>query len=937
MVVNNALPPQNIEAEESILGGILLDRDAMGRIVDLITPDAFYVPVHKEIYEAALKLYIQGNPVDLLTVKSSLEDYQLLEKIGGIDKLMQLLDRTVSAVNIDRYGALVMEKYLRRQLISSGHEIVELGFESTKKLDQILDESENKIFRLTQKRPQEGLIPIADTLVQTYNELEKRHQKISLPGIQTDFYDLDAMTGGLQRSDLIIIAGRPSMGKCLAANSEIVLADGSLVTIEEIYHRRQGQLLTLNKDWQFKITNPSNFIDDGIKPVFRVTTKLGRYVETTLTHPYLTIHGWQQLSQLKLGDKIAIPRKINIVGTGTLPNHQVKLLAYLIGDGCLTKHHPLFKNNSPLLQKDFVQSVTNFKGVKVRRKTSRLTKTSSLDVIGDLEFIRIHRTIFADCTMNSNKLSDQKLDKLLRVHSSLPCDWKQRNCITNQKNFDNLCLILPVDDQKLTYYEIVSISNNGENSLKTWLQELGLWGKNAYNQTIPSIIFELQPQLLSLFLNRLFATDGWISLSESGQVQLCYCSLSRSLARQIQHLLLRFGIVASLKKKFLKYKSYYRITWQINIADAQSIKIFVNEIGIFGKETVIDLARKALVRERYKTNWDLILMQIWQQIAFSKENKVWTDLEKIAGIKSYDNLHFNKQVLLQNKFLKLALTLDDLSLEPLATSEVYWDQIVSIEYTGEQQVYDLTIPETHNFVANDICVHNTAFGLAIAANIAKNSKLPIAIFSLEMSKEQLSLRLLAAESKIEGNRLRTGRFVQNEYEQLSLALGNISEMPIYIDDSVNITVMQIRSQIRRLKAEQKGDLGLVLIDYLQLMEGGGSENRNQELSKITRSLKGLAREVNVPVVALSQLSRAVETRNNKRPMMSDLRESGAIEQDADLIMMLYRDEYYNTDTVDRGIAEIIITKHRNGPTGPIKLLFQPEFTQFLNMQNNSNY
>lgn len=167
MVANNALPPQNIEAEESILGGILLDRDAMGRIVDLITPDSFYVPVHQEIYEAALKLHAQGKPVDLLTIKSHLEDHQLLEKVGGIDKLMQLLDRTVSAVNIDRYGALIMEKYLRRQLISSGHEIVELGFETTKELEQILDESEKKIFRLTQKRPQEGLIPIADTLVQT--------------------------------------------------------------------------------------------------------------------------------------------------------------------------------------------------------------------------------------------------------------------------------------------------------------------------------------------------------------------------------------------------------------------------------------------------------------------------------------------------------------------------------------------------------------------------------------------------------------------------------------------------------------------------------------------------------------------------------------------------------------------------------------------------
>ncbi|YAI82115.1 MAG: replicative DNA helicase [cyanobacterium endosymbiont of Rhopalodia sterrenbergii] len=913
MVANNALPPQNIEAEESILGGVLLDRDAMGRIVDLITPDAFYVPVHKEIYEAALKLHLQGKPVDLLTMKSFLEDHQLLEKVGGIDKLMQLLDRTVSAVNIDRYGVLIMEKYLRRQLISSGHEIVELGFETTKEVDQILDESEKKIFRLTQKRPQEGLIPIADTLVQTYSELEKRHQKISLPGIQTDFYDLDAMTGGLQRSDLIIIAGRPSMGKCLAANSEIVLADGSLVTIEEIYHRRQGQLLTLNQDWKFSITAPSNFIDDGIKPVFRVTTKLGRYIETTLTHPYLTIRGWQQLSQLKLGDKIAIPRKINIFGTVTLPNYQVKLLAYLIGNGCLTKNYPLFINNNSLLQVDFIRSVTNFQGVKVRRKTSRRPRTSSFYFKGNLELNRIYCTIFADClkkVTKSNNLSNQKIAKLLKLDPNFIYNWQQVNYVANKKNFDNLCRILQLDFQDLIYYEIVSISNNGENPLKTWLQKLGLWGKNAYNKTIPSIIFNLQPQLLSLFLNRLFATDGWISVIKSGQVKLGYCSLSVSLARQIQHLLLRFGIVANLKKQFLKYESHYRITWQINITDAQSIKIFVDEIGILGKEKTIDLVKRGLVEKRYQTNRNLV---------------------------PYDNLHFHERTLSQNKLSKLAITLDNLSSEPLATSEVYWDEITSIEYTGEQQVYDLTIPKTHNFVANDICVHNTAFGLAMAANIAKNSKLPIAIFSLEMSKEQLSLRLLAAESKIEGNRLRTGRFIQNEYEQLSLALGNLSEMPIYIDDAANITVMQIRSQIRRLKAEQKGELGLVLIDYLQLMEGGGSENRTQELSKITRSLKGLAREVNVPIVALSQLSRAVETRNNKRPMMSDLRESGAIEQDADLIMMLYRDEYYNTDTVDRGIAEIIITKHRNGPTGPIKLLFQPEFTQFLNMQNNSNY
>jgi len=243
--------------------------------------------------------------------------------------------------------------------------------------------------------------------------------------------------------------------------------------------------------------------------------------------------------------------------------------------------------------------------------------------------------------------------------------------------------------------------------------------------------------------------------------------------------------------------------------------------------------------------------------------------------------------------------------------------------TGGFQRSDLII------VAGRPSMGKTAICLNIARNIAE--KLPVAVFSLEMSKEQLVQRLLASEAGIESNYLRTGRISQNQWEPLSHALGSLSELPIYIDDTANQTVMQMRSQVRRLQAEKGGKLGLVLIDYLQLMEGSGSDNRVQELSRITRSLKGLARELNVPVIALSQLSRSVESRSDKRPMMSDLRESGAIEQDSDLIIMLYRDEYYKPDTPDRGIAEIIITKHRNGPTGVVKLLFDPQFTRFRNL------
>ena len=383
----NNLPPASIEAEEAILGGILFDPEAITRVGELVVKNAFYVKAHQEIYQAALSLNSKGKPTDFISISTFLSDRDLLEQVGGTTKLAQLLNRTVSAVNIDRYANLIMEKYVRRQLITSGHEIVDLGYDNTTELEVVLDSAEQKIFRLTQERPQEGLVPIAETLVNTFNTIEELHQETALPGVPSGYYDLDAMTSGFSRSDLIIIAGRPSMGK-------------------------------------------------------------------------------------------------------------------------------------------------------------------------------------------------------------------------------------------------------------------------------------------------------------------------------------------------------------------------------------------------------------------------------------------------------------------------------------------------------------TAFSLCVASNIARDSKLPIAVFSLEMSREQLTQRLLSGEARIPSNRLRSGRIAQNEFGQLIDGVERLSELPIFIDDTANLTVMQMRSQVRRLQAQQKDPLGLVMIDYLQLMEGGDNDNRVQQLSKMTRSLKGLARELNVPIVALSQLSRGVEQRTNKRPMLSDLRESGCLSGDS---------------------------------------------------------
>jgi replicative DNA helicase len=431
------LPPQNIEAEESILGGILLDPEAIGRVTDILTPDAFYISGHREIYRAALDLQARGNPTDLMTVATWLKDKGRLEKAGGQAKLAQLVDRTISAANIDQYARLVMDKFTRRKLIQIGGEIAQLGYETESALETVLDHAEQRLFGITQERPQQGLSATSDILADAFSDIEERSLGRVLPGLACGFYDLDAMTQGFQRSDLIIAAGRPAMGK-------------------------------------------------------------------------------------------------------------------------------------------------------------------------------------------------------------------------------------------------------------------------------------------------------------------------------------------------------------------------------------------------------------------------------------------------------------------------------------------------------------TSFVLNVARSIASEHKQPVAIFSLEMSKQQLVYRLLSSEAQIESGRLRTGRIAQHEWEPLGHAISVLSQLPVFIDDTPNISVTEMRSKCRRLQAEHGGALGLILIDYLQLMEGS-SDNRVQELSKITRSLKGLARELNVPIISLSQLSRGVESRTNKRPMMSDLRESGSIEQDADLIMMLYREEYYDPDTPDRGIAEVIVAKHRNGPTGTVKLLFEPQFTRFRNL------
>ena len=291
----------------------------------------------------------------------------------------------------------------------------------------------------------------------------------------------------------------------------------------------------------------------------------------------------------------------------------------------------------------------------------------------------------------------------------------------------------------------------------------------------------------------------------------------------------------------------------------------------------------------------------------------------------------------QKKNSKGYTAIKDVLVESFAKLEELYNQKGKLSgiSTGFADL-DLKTSGLHNsdliIVAARPAMGKSAFAINIATNVAVGSGKGVAIFNLEMAKEQVGNRILCSEAMVDSNKIRSGQLEDDDWVKLASTLGRLSDAPIYIDDTAGISIMEIRAKCRKLKIEK--DIGLVVIDYLQLIQGSGNRNssREQEISEISRSLKILAKELDIPVIAISQLSRGVEKRDDKRPMLSDLRESGAIEQDADIVIFLYRDDYYNEDSEKKNVAEIILAKHRGGSTGTVDLAWIPSYTKFANLE-----
>lgn len=424
------------------------------------------------------------------------------------------------------------------------------------------------------------------------------------------------------------------VGKCLPGWVRVLDPDtGDRVPVEDLYRRGQATVVTMTEDYKLKRTTTSIVHDNGVKEVFRVTLASGRIIDATGNHPLYTISGWKEIDNLRVGDYVATPRALPFFGNEEIPDHEVKILAYMIGDG-------------------------NAKG-------------------GNLGFT------------SSNERVIQDMDDALR---SIDCFLKKY-------------------ESNRPYDYCVLCSRISPHPLRELLDRYGVLDLGVGEKYVPDIIFRLSKRQIALFLSRLFATDGWVSVSAKPPegrkrpgFEIGYASVSETLVRDIQHLLLRFGIQSSIRRKNVKYKDEYRTSWQLSITSKTGVELFAKEIGIFGKEEDVNKVLETCAM--FEGKEDAIPAEIMKEV---EAERIRLGLQKadmlLPGV---DNGRLHTYYAPERSaLLHWGRVLDNKRFQDLATSDIYWDKIVSIESIGYHQTYDLTIPETHNFVADDIIVHNT--------------------------------------------------------------------------------------------------------------------------------------------------------------------------------------------------------------------------------------
>ncbi|CCH00139.1 replicative DNA helicase [Fibrella aestuarina BUZ 2] len=782
------LPPQAVDLEEAVLGALMIEKDALSAVVDLLKPETFYTPAHQTIYKAILTLFSNSEPIDLLTVTQQLRKTGEIELVGGGGYISQLTLRVNSAANIEYHARIITEQALKRGLISMASEIQKDAFEDTTDVFTLLDRTERDLFQLTESNIRKTVSDMRSIVSEALKEMETKKNQEGLTGVPSGFTALDRLTSGWQPTELVILAARPAMGKCLGKGTKVVMFDGSLRKVEDV---REGDLL----------------MGDDSTP--RTVLSIAR--------------GRERMYWIRQNK--GIDYRVN--------ESHILSLKRSRNEGGHTKGEVLnISVRDYLTRSDKFKS--NYKGYKVAVEFPE--QALSLDPY----FVGLW---LGDGHSYSSRITNVDTEVVSFM----------------QEYADTLGL------QLMTYQQAGKTPNHAITT-----------GQRGGSRTV----FSLQDELRGL------------TMLENKHIPRTY--LINSTANRLR---LLAGLIDS-DGHYQREFNCYEIT-QKNKALAEQIKYLCDTLGF----------RCSLI-------------------------------EKQATIASRGYSSTVYRLRLFGNLDSIPVRIERKKARPLQARADWRVTGITVEYDKEDDYYGFTIDGNHLFLLEDMTVtHNTAFVVSALRNAAVDHGKPVAIFSLEMSSVQLVNRLISAEAEIDSEKIRKGNLAPHEWQQLHHKIQRLTEAPIYIDDTPALSILELRAKCRRLKAQH--DIQMVVIDYLQLMTGDNSKgsNREQEIASISRALKNLAKELNVPVIALSQLSRAVETRGgDKKPQLSDLRESGSIEQDADMVMFLYRPEYYNITQDEAGnstagIGEVIVAKNRSGSLDTIQLRFVNRFTKFCDLDS----
>ncbi|MFV8172121.1 replicative DNA helicase [Mycolicibacterium peregrinum] len=850
-------PPQDMAAEQAVLGGMLLSKDAIADVLERLRPGDFYRPAHQNVYDAILDLYGRGEPADAVTVAAELDRRSLLRRIGGAPYLHTLISTVPTAANAGFYAGIVAEKALLRRLVEAGTRVVQYGYAGADGADvtDVVDRAQAEIYDVTERRASEDFVALEDLLQPTMDEIDAIASQGGISrGVPTGFTEFDEITNGLHPGQMIIIAARPGVGKALALDTPLPTPNG-WTTMGDV---AVGDHLIGADGEPTRVVAATEVMLD--RPCFEVEFSDGTVIVADAQHQWLT-------------ETRASRRSAQSAATGYNRYKNQRTFAAVrttteIADSlrCETADRRLNHSvvNTVALQsgeRDLLVPPYTL-GAWLGDGTSAAAQITTADP-------EIIVRIEADGFIARKSGSAHYRYQILLAEEPGPAT---RSCVVCGADF------VPQTSQVRTCgrscggrarfvsepvpapqcprcgeascgLRLCQTCRNAVGTLQARLRTIGVLGAKH----IPTEYLRASESQRRALLAGLLDTDG--TVTSGGAVQ--FAVTDQRLAQDFAELVVSLGYRCQTSTK--------RVNGRSESSSTSFTITFSTSDDVFG------LHRKALLH---------------------KERR-----HAVSTARS------------SSRFI--------VDVRPVVTVPV---RCVEVDNADHMYLASRSMVPTHN----------STLGLDFMRSCSIKHRMASVIFSLEMSKSEIVMRLLSAEAKIKLADMRSGRMSDDDWTKLARRMSEISEAPLYIDDSPNLTMMEIRAKGRRLA--QKADLKLVVVDYMQLMSSGKKyESRQQEVSDFSRSLKLMAKELEVPVIAISQLNRGPEQRTDKRPQVSDLRESGSLEQDADMVLLLHRPDAIDREDPRGGEADIILGKHRNGPTANITVAHQLHFSRFTNM------